>query len=196
MKLLLVLASVLASTPAFAQRFDVAPIVAYTTSVSLDRTGEDVDELKISDGVSWGARGTYFLTERFGIEGLWTYQEASLEMTSGGHTAEVMEMTLNQFHANAVYQFGASDARLTPFIFGGLGATFFSSDGFESETKFSWDVGAGVKWWLSERFGVEGRGRFKPTSLQSGSDEYCGPFGFCQNSLQVFDIAAGFVVRF
>jgi hypothetical protein len=31
-------------------------------------------------------------------------------------------------HGNVVYQLGSADARLRPFVFGGLGATFFKAD--------------------------------------------------------------------
>ena len=187
---------ILAASPAWAQRVELAPVVTYITSVTLDQTAEGVDELRIDDGVAWGARGTFFLSERVGIEGIWTYQETALEMTSGTNTAEVFEMTLNQIHGNVVYQLGAADGRLKPFIFGGLGATFFAADDLQSETKLSWDVGAGVKWFFQQRVGIEGRVRYRPTELGDESSETCGPFGFCQGSLKHVDIGAGVVFRF
>jgi hypothetical protein len=192
---LLVAAFALLAAPAWAQRIEVAPLVGYVTSVPLDRTAEGVDELTIADGIAWGARGTYFLTERLGLEAFWLYQESSVDITAGGFTAEVFEMTVNQVHGNFVYELGATDSRLQPFVFGGLGATFLSSDDLDSETKFSWDLGAGMKWFFQERFGVEGRVRYRPTELESTSDN-CGPFDFCQSSMKNVDITAGFIVRF
>ena len=186
----------LASAPAWAQRIEVAALAGYNTSAALDRTADGVDELKIDDGWSWGARGTYWLTERFGVEGLWTYQATSLDMTAGGSTAEVFEMTINQLLAHAVYQFGAADHAIRPFVFGGMGATFFASDDLDGQTNFAWDLGAGVQWFVHRRIGVEGRLRYRPTELGDTSSETCGPFGFCQGTLKNIDIAAGVVVRF
>jgi opacity protein-like surface antigen len=165
--------------------------------MSLDDTVDDIDELTFADGWGWGARGGFFITERLGLEAFWTLRETPLDLTSGTSTAEVLEMSVNLIHANVVYQFGASDARLTPFVFGGGGAAILGSDDIENETKFSWDVGAGVKWFFSDRFGLEGRLRYNSIELGgSTSDDFCGPFGFCQGALRHVEIATGVVVRF
>ena len=51
---------------------------------------------------------------------------------------------------------------------------------------FSWD-------WL----GIRGHFRYKPTVLNDeSSGDFCDPFGFCQDTLQQIEIAAGGVIRF
>ena len=65
-------------------------------------------------------------------------------------------MTVGQLHGNAVRQFGAADSRLRPFVFAGLGATFLSGDDLESETKLSFGLGGGVKYFPWKRIGVRG----------------------------------------
>jgi outer membrane protein W len=192
----LAIAALLISVPASAQHLEVAGLTAFNTTAILDRTSEGIDELAIADGWTWGAHAAYFITERFGLEGLWTYQVTSLDMTAGTYTAEVFEMTMNQVIGNVVYHLGAAGSRIKPFIFGGLGATFFSSDDLDSESHFAWDVGAGVKWFFQQRLGIEGRFRYRPTELRDTASESCGPFGFCQATLKSVDIAAGVVVRF
>jgi opacity protein-like surface antigen len=195
-KRLLLLAVLFGSTPVWAQPIEVAGFVSYTTAASLDQTADGVDDLTIDGGWSWGARGTYFLTERFGVEGMWSYQETAQLITSGTNTAELFEMTINQVHGHAVYQLGPATSRLRPFVFGGLGATFFAADDLESETKMSWDLGAGVKWFAFDRLGVEGRFRYRPTLLGADDEELCGPFGFCQGTLSQVDVSVGAVFRF
>jgi hypothetical protein len=195
-KRLILIASLFASTPAWAQPIEVAAFASYTPSASLDQTADDVDDLTIDGGWGWGARGTYFLSERFGVEGLWSYQRTSQLLTSGTHTAELFEMTLNQFHGHAVFQLSPIRSLVRPFVFGGLGATYFAADDLESEAKFSWDVGAGATWFAFDRFGVEGRVRYKPTDLNSNDEELCGPFGFCQGTLSQVDFSVGAVFRF
>ena len=106
-------------------------------------------------------------------------------------------MTVRQLHGDVVYQFGSADARLRPFVFGGLGATFFSADTVESETKFSFGLGGGIKYFLWNAIGVRAHARYKPTMLNDEeSADFCDPFGFCHGSLTQFEFAAGGVVRF
>jgi hypothetical protein len=192
----ILIAALFASTPVWAQPIEVAGLASHTPAASLDQTADDVDDLTIDGGWGWGARGTYFLSERFGVEVMWSYQRTPQLMTSGTNTAELFEMTVNQIHGHAVYQWGPVQSRVRPFVFGGLGATVLTADDLESETKFSWDLGAGVKWFVLERLGVEGRVRYKPTLLNSSDDELCGPFGFCQGTLSQVDFSVGAVFRF
>jgi opacity protein-like surface antigen len=106
-------------------------------------------------------------------------------------------MTVQQLQGNAVYHVGRSGSRLQPFAFAGLGATFFSAADLQSETKFSWGVGGGVKFFPCEGLGFRGHFRYKPTMLDDeDAGDFCDPFGFCQGTLQQIEIAAGGVVRF
>ena len=80
-------------------------------------------------------------------------------------------MTVRQLHGNVLRNFGAGDARLRLFAFAGLGATFFSADDLESETKFSFGLGGGVKYFPWKAIGFRGHFRYKPTML---NDEDAG----------------------
>ena len=81
-------------------------------------------------------------------------------------------MTVRQLQGNVLYHFGDADARLRLFVFGGLGATFFSADDLESETKFSFGLGGGVKYFRWDAIGVRAHFRYKPTML---NDEEAPP---------------------
>jgi hypothetical protein len=194
MRTLSVIILVLVSAPAWAQRLELAPIISYTTPATIDQTADGVDDLEISGAMTWGARGSYLVTNRIAVEGLWTYQPTHVMMTSGGSKAELFDMSVNQVFGNVVYQLGSSLARLQPFAFGGLGATFFEATDVDGETKLAWDVGAGVKWFVNHRFGVEGRVRYKPTQLHENGT--CGPFDFCQGALHSVGLSTAFLTRF
>jgi len=183
------------STPVWAQRLELAPIISYTTPATIDQTTDGVDDLEISGSTTWGARGSYLLTTRMAVEGLWTYQPTRVMMTAGGSKAELFDMSINQVFGNVVYQLGNGLARLQPFVFGGLGATFLAATDLDGETKLAWDVGAGVKWFVNRRFGIEGRVRYKPTELHASSGT-CGPFDFCQGTLHSVGISTAFLTRF
>jgi len=106
-------------------------------------------------------------------------------------------MTAQQLHGDVVYRFGAAGARTQPFVFGGLGATFFQSNDLPTETKLSLGLGGGVKAFVWQDVGLLGQVRYKPTFLNDESaGDFCDPFGFCQSTLQQFEFAGGVVVRF
>ncbi len=106
-------------------------------------------------------------------------------------------MTVRQLHGNVVRHFGGADTRLRLFVFAGLGATFFSADDLESETKLSLGLGGGVKYFPWRAIGIRGHVRYKPTLLNDeDAGDFCDPFGFCQGSLQQIEFAVGAVVRF
>ena len=106
-------------------------------------------------------------------------------------------MTVRQLQGNVLYEFGAVEAKVRPFVFGGLGATFLSADDLQSETKLSLGLGGGVKYFPWKVIGVRGHVRYKPTMLNDeDAGDFCDPFGFCQGSLQQIELTVGAVVRF
>jgi hypothetical protein len=196
MKRALILALLAASSPAAAQHLEFTPLVSYTTPASIDQTAAGVDEMYVGRGISWGGQATYFVSDHLGLEVLWMYQSTSLLMSTASATADVFDMTTNQLHGNVVYQFGQTGASMRPFIFGGLGATFLDDPDLDGETKPSWTVGGGLKWFLHEHVGLKVQGRYKPTALRDASSDFCSPFGFCQGLLNHFEVAGGTVFRF
>ena len=106
-------------------------------------------------------------------------------------------MTLPQLPGNLLYHFGNRDTQLRPFVFGGLGATFFSATDLESETKFSFGLGGGVKYFPWHAIGARASFRYAPTMLNDDDTvAFCDPFGFCQGLLNQIEFAVGAVVRF
>ena len=136
-------------------------------------------------------------TPQWGAEVLWTQQSSALQIGTDAGSADLFTMTVRQLQGNVLRNFGAGDARLRFFAFAGLGATFFSADDLESETKFSFGLGGGVKYFPWKAIGFRGHFRYKPTLLNDeDAGRFCDPFGFCQGSLQQIEVAGGAVVRF
>ena len=78
-----------------------------------------------------------------------------------------------------------------------MGATDFSADDSESETKFSFGLGGGVKYFPWNAIGARASIRYTPTLLNDEEAAgFCDPFGFCQGSLQQIEFTVGAVVRF
>ena len=196
MRRLVAAALLLIASPAAAQNIEVAPLVGLTLSTSLENKAPTINSLRVAAGFTWGAEATWLFSPHLGVEGLFTRQPTDMTMHSGGVSAEVFEMTVTQYLGNLVYEPGEAGAAVRLFVFGGLGATVFSADDFESETKFAWNVGAGAKWFPVSRFGARVHLRYKPTMLLDSSSSVCDPFGFCESMLHQMELAAGAIIRF
>ena len=187
----------LAHSPAHAQSWEASGLFGFTPSATIDQRASELSDADIRGGLTWGLQGARFFTPSLGAEALWTQQATAFEVGTSDGKADLFTMTLGQLHGNVVYRFGRAGAKWQPFVFGGLGATFFTADTVESETKFSLDVGGGVKVFLSRSVGARAHIRYKPTFLNdSSSGAFCEPFGFCQGVLQQLEFGVAAVLRF
>jgi opacity protein-like surface antigen len=185
------------AAPLRAQSWEVSGLAGYTPSSALDRHAPELNQVAISGGFTWGVQAARFFAPRWGAEVLWTQQSSALRFGTAAGSADLFTMTAGQLQGNVVYRFSGRDTRVWPFVFAGLGSTFFSADDIPSETKLSLGFGGGVKYFFSRGVGVRGHVRYKPAMLNdTSSGDFCDPFGFCQGTLQQVEFAAGAVVRF
>ena len=185
------------SAPARAQSWELSGVVAYTASAGLEQQAPELSGLAVGGGFTWGVQAARSFGAHWGAEVSWTQQSSALELETSAGSADLFSMTVGQLHGDAVYHFGAADARLRPFVFAGVGATFLSGDDLESETKLSFGLGGGVKYFPGKSFGVRGHVRYKPTLLNDDdAGRFCDPFGFCQGTLHQFELGVGAIFRF
>lgn len=185
------------SSFAWAQSWEATGLAAYTPSVGLDRQAPELSDLSVGGGFTWGLQGARLFAPRWGVEALWMQQASGYEVETEAGASNLFTMTVRQLHGDVLYHFGSASARLRPFVFGGLGATFFSADDLESETRFSFGLGGGIKYFPWNAIGVRAHVRYKPTMLNDeDSGDFCDPFGFCGSALHQIEVAAGGVVRF
>ena len=185
------------SAPGRAQSWEVSGMAAFTPPANLDRQAPELTSLKIRGGFTWGVLVSRSFTPHWSAEGSWSHQSSALQLETRAGSADLFTMSVSQWHGNAVRQFGAAGSRLRPFLFAGLGATFLSAYNLETETKLSFGLGAGVKYFAWNTVGLRGHIRYKPTLLNDDTaGRYCDPFGFCQGALHQFELAAGAIVRF
>jgi opacity protein-like surface antigen len=188
---------VVSCAPAWAQSWEVSGLAAYTPSAGLDNQAPELSSLDIGGGFTWGVQIGRLFTPQWGVEMLWTEQSSALTVGTDDGSADLFTMSIGHLHGDVVYQLGSADARLRPFVFAGVGATLLSADDLESETKFSFGLGAGVKYFRSKTIGIRAHFRYKPTMLNDeDAADFCDPFGFCQSTLQQVEFAGGAVIRF
>ena len=190
------IAVLIAPSPARAQSWEASGLFGFTPSATIDQRASELSDTDIRGEITWGVQGARFFTPSLGAEVLWTQQASAFEVGTADGKADLFKMTVRQLHGNVVYRLGRAGAKWQPFVFGGLGATFFTADTVESETKFSLDVGGGVKFFLSRLVGARAHIRYKPTFLNDSSGSFCDPFGFCQGVLQQIEFSAAAVLRF
>jgi opacity protein-like surface antigen len=193
---LAVITLLLTGSPARAQSWEASGLAGFTPSASIDQQANELEDLDIRSAFTWGFQGARLFGSSWGTEVLWMQQSTALELGTADGKADLFTMTVRTLDGNIVYQPGRADARWRPFLFGGLGATFFSADTVESETKLSFDVGAGVKFFPWQSVGARAHFRYKPTFLNDSNEDFCVPFGFCQSVLQQVEFAGGVTVRF
>ena len=191
---------VLSATSAQAQSatWELSALAGYVFPVELERQADEVDATRIGGGVTWSFQAARFFTENLAAEVSWTDQPSSAyEVEVGGVTSEFFAMSIGHLDGSVVYEFGAADARLRPFVFGGLGATFFRARDIPTETKLSAGLGAGAKLFPWPNIGLRAQIRYRPIWMNDeDSLTFCDPFGFCQSTLRQFEFAGGVTFRF
>ena len=124
-----------------------------------------------TDSFSWGLSAGFFVTPNVEVEFLFDQQQSKLAV-AGTSTLEIGDMSVSNYHGVLAYNFGASDAHVRPFVFGGLGATQYGSLSFTGaagqdrelggETQFSTTWGLG-----SEALSGQGLRHPSPGSLDA-----------------------------
>ena len=179
------------------QSWEVSLLGGYTAGTALDRHAPELDALDVGGGFTWGAQAGYAFSSRWAVEALYTDQDAALVADSEAGRADLFSFGVRQLHGNGVLHFAGPEARLRPFLLLGLGATFLSGADLPSETKFSFGLGAGLKYFPRRSLGVRAQVRYKPTLLgDEDAGDFCDPFGFCQDRLDQFEVMGGVVFRF
>lgn len=180
-----------------AQSFEMSALAGYTLPVEFSDHAPEIDKAGIGGGATMSFQGAWFFTPRWGVEGSWSQQFTAYEIGAGGETLDVHRMSIGRMHGNVVYQFGAADARVQPYVFGGIGSAIFSARDLETEYKLSLALGTGIKYFRWPGIGLVGRVRYTPTMMNdTESADFCDPFGYCQSTLQQIDFLGGVVFRF
>lgn len=185
------------AVPAAAQEVELSALGGYTFGVAFDDHAPEIDDAGIGGGVTFSFQGAWFFTPRWGVEASWSQQFSAYQIESGGDTVDVHDMSIYKILGNVVYRFGEADARLQPYVFGGIGSAFLSARDLGTESKLSFALGAGLKYFRWPGIGLVGRFRFTPIMTNdTGSADFCDPFGYCQSTLRQIDLMGGVVFRF
>lgn len=192
-RLFALLLLVLIAAPVAAQRskFEFSPFVGYSLSDGFDTKNITVgtkvyNGITFKDGLSFGASLGYYINPVTEIEFMWARQQSQLqgELLSGG-TDDFMDVAIDNYHVNFVYNMYNDRRKVRPFFLFGLGATVFYPSDYkgaspDNEAYFSGKLGAGVKAAVSNNLGLKLQVNWTPTYITSTSAGYwCDPFWGC-----------------
>jgi outer membrane protein W len=167
------------------------------------------------DSFGWGAEVGFFVSPNWEVGFLFGQQPSKLVLGGVAGTAdrEVGNAGIYTYHGTFTYNFFEPDAKIRPYIMGGLGATNFASVGytradngqsgeFGGATKFSSTWGAGVKIYGASRVGGRFGVRWTPTYIKSDPGGYwCDPYWGCYvvgdpQYANQFEINGGITLKF
>jgi opacity protein-like surface antigen len=136
-------------------------------------------------GIHFGFGARYYVKENISVQGAidfqnvstdWKWSSPYLGIKSSGSEG----WHINKFFLNGVYDLSTpKNAKLTPYLFAGLGLGNLGGYAFEeykveSETKFGFNVGAGVRYNLTEDFNLIGYLVFTDIFTEENATTYLG----------------------
>jgi hypothetical protein len=215
----ILMALLVAAAPASAQsQVEVSGFFGWTLADGVDGDprlagdGNLYDQAEPTDSESFGFSVATVVGQHVEVGFLWDRQLTTLEI-SGATTRELGDLNITNMHGYVGYNFGSTDSPVRPYVFGGLGATNYSSVEFTSatgaaletgsNTQFSSTWGAGVKLFPSAgTFGIRAGVRWTPTFIKSDAEGWwCDPYWGCyvvgdtQYSNQL-EFSGGITLRF
>ena len=166
----------LASTQASAQsepgRFEITPFGAYSFGGTFNDIDTDISG-EIKDAANFGLLFDF----REGSNTQWEilYSRQDTEAAFSGLTIPntVLDMNVHYLQGGGTYQ-GDGD-KVRPYLAATLGATHFevTTDGFDSDTFFSFSIGTGLQIRPNDRLGLRLEARAFGTLIKSGSSLFC-----------------------
>ena len=210
----LFLALMLAAAPLAAQRakFEFSPFAGYSLSDGFDTRNITVgttvyNGITMKDGFTFGASLGYFVNPVTEIEFQWSRQQSQLQGNRlNGGKDDFMDVAIDNYHVNFVYNMYNDRRKVRPFFLFGLGATVFYPDSYkgnhpDNESYFSGTLGGGVKASMTDNIGLKLMARWTPTYIHSTDAGYwcdvwgCWVVGNAQYENQ-FGFTAGLTWRF
>lgn len=170
---LLIAASLAAPADAEDVNFEITPFVGYRLGGGFDAESPDgttTEEVDVEDGGSWGiSAGVYAGHDGF-YEFLFSTQTAGID--SRDPVLAAVDVTTDYYQLGGT-AFFPGEFWPVPYLSMTVGATRFSADGYDSETKFSGSLGGGLRLPISEHLAATLGVRGYLTFVESDTAFFC-----------------------
>jgi opacity protein-like surface antigen len=169
--------------PADAAQFEITPFAGHTWG------GEFTDSvtgntLKVDETANYGLMVDVEKDDRSQYELYMSRQSTQLKTDGGLFTGKpLFDLDIWYVHIGGTYT--EAEGRMKPFVAGGLGVTYMDpkGPGLSAETKFSFNLGVGVKLQATEHIGLRLEGRWFGTLFNGGGSVFCSN-GACALNVQ------------
>ena len=148
-------------------RFGLSPFFGYRFGGELQDPNTDA-KYSFKDGPAYGLILDYAPMDYYGrFELLWSRQDSSVDFNGNNGLGKV-DIAIDVIEVGGETEYGSK--RLRGYVSAHVGATHFSSDGHGDDTRFSFDIGAGVKAFLTKNIYLRGdlRGFCTVTDAEGG----------------------------
>jgi hypothetical protein len=168
-----ILSVVSITTESMAQKIEVTPFIGYRFGGGLEDsvTGATLD---IKDSESYGLILGYRTSRETTIELLFSRQSTDLIAKGLFSPTSLTDLDINYIHLGGSYVWYPK-RKLRPFIQASLGATHLNPGRADlaSETRFSFGIGGGAKYFFTKNIGLRLDGRALGTLVDSDSAIFC-----------------------
>jgi Outer membrane protein beta-barrel domain len=153
-------------------RFEITPYGAYSFGGSFSDTETDAS-VRATDSPNFGLIFNFRESAYTQWEILYSRQNTEVEAAGLPTISEPLEMDLHYLQAGGTYQGEGNSVR--PYLAATVGAAFFDvrTDGFNSDTFFSFSIGPGLQIRPNDRLGIRLEARVFGTLVRSDSRLFC-----------------------
>src|SRR5262245_39066240 len=128
-------------------RFGISPFYGYRFGGEI-QDANTATKYSFKDGPAYGLILDYAPMDYYGrFELLWSRQDSSVDF-QGNNLLGKVDITIDVIQVGGETEYGSESLR--GYVSAHVGATHFSSDGYGDDTQFSFDIGAGVKAFLTK----------------------------------------------
>jgi OprF membrane domain. len=106
----------------------------------------------------WGGRLGYWFTKNWNLEG--SVQKVMTDTEMNLPATPEVDVDLTSYRLNLLYNLGGSGSKLRPFLTVGGGSEKTDVETIVDENKGSWNVGGGLRFFLSRNLNLRLDGRF------------------------------------
>jgi len=152
----------------------------------------------INAGGIWGASIEGVNAQGTGLEIVYQYQSTNTPTTIYIPSQTINSSTIISYLLLNFEQYYMANPKIQPYGGLGLGAAFYKSDyqNSTSETKFAWDIKAGVKFKMSSSFGIKIGAQLLSSSQATGNAFYYGYVYTTYATILQFSFTGGLVFDF
>jgi parvulin-like peptidyl-prolyl isomerase len=188
---------------------EITPTIGWRFGgITSSSASSTVDKIGVKDSLSWGLALEYKITSWGSLEVLWSHQNTSLTATfrdaGAGYDERLSHLNLDTLQIGGMWMSGDPDSRARLYLDFLVGATRLTpSPDFQTLTRLSASVGAGVKYYFADHFGLRLGARWMPVYLNASNsgDSSCSPLFGCYSYYETKyltqgDAYGGLILRF